>query len=179
MVVGDDDVDAELAGPRDLRDGGDAAVDGDDEIDPVGRELLDRLEREAVALVEPARQAPVDRRAELPQDEDADGGRGDPVDVVVAVHADALSRGDRGADAVDGGSHVAERQRVVTGVVGLEECARFDGVVEAAPDEHGGRRLAHSQLPGEGLDPRPVARSGDPAAILHRPIDGTDRVGWR
>ena len=32
---------------------------------------------------------------------------------------------------------------------------------------------------GERLDPRPVARSGDPAAILHRPIDGTDRVGRR
>ena len=169
MVVRDDDVEAELASARDLRDGGDAAVDGDDEVDPVGRELLDRLERKAVALVEPARQAPVDRRAELPQDEDADGGRGDPVDVVVAVHADALSRGDRGADPLDGGGHVAERQRVVTGVVCLEERARLDGVVEAAPDEHGGRRLAYSQLSGERLDPRPVARSGDPAAILHRP----------
>ena len=113
VVIRDDDVQAELTGTRDLGHGGDAAVDGDDEVDAVGRELLDRLEREAVALVEAARKAPLDIGAELPQDENADGRRGDPVDVVVAVNTDPLAVGDGLPDPLHRDRHVTERQRVV------------------------------------------------------------------
>ena len=55
MVVGDDDVETELSCAPDLFDGGDAAVDGEDEPAPLLREPLQRLAADAVALVEAAR----------------------------------------------------------------------------------------------------------------------------
>ena len=179
MVVGDDDVQPELAGARDLGDSRDPTVDGDHEVDTVGGELLDGLEREPIALVEPARQAPLDAGAELLEDQDADRGGGDAVDVVVAVHADPLTRVDRGADSLDRGGHVAERERVVARRLGSEERARNGGFLEPTADEDGRRDLAQPELLGERRDAVPVARSGAPAATLHRPADGTGRVGRR
>jgi len=52
VVVGDDHLEAEGAGAGDLLDRGDPTVDRDDEVDPVGGQLLDRLRREPVALLE-------------------------------------------------------------------------------------------------------------------------------
>ena len=98
VVVGDDDVQAELLRPTHLVDRSDAAIDGEHEVDAVLGEALDRLGCEAVSLLEATRQPPLHVRAELPQHEHRNGRRGDPVDVVVAVDADALSRRDRGAD---------------------------------------------------------------------------------
>ena len=69
VVVGDDDFEAELACAPDLFDGGDAAVDGQDQSASLRREPLERLAADAVALVEAARQVPFDLRAELPQHE--------------------------------------------------------------------------------------------------------------
>ena len=91
MVVGDDDVEPELLRAGDLGDRGDPAVDGDDECAPVAGQPVERLARDAVALLEPAREVPGDVRAELPQDEDGERRGADPVRVVVAVDADALS----------------------------------------------------------------------------------------
>ena len=102
MVVGDDDVEAELARAPDLLDGGDAAVDGQDEAATLFRQALERLAADAVALVEAARQMPLDLRAELPQHEHGEHRGADPVDVVVAVDADPFPGGDRRANPLDG-----------------------------------------------------------------------------
>ena len=61
---------------------------------------VERLAGDAVALLEAARQVPVDLGAELAEDEDGERRRADPVDVVVAVDADPRPGRDRGADAL-------------------------------------------------------------------------------
>ena len=137
MVVGDDHVETELTRARDLLHRGDPAVDRQHEVDAVLGEALDRLRREPVPLLEAARQAPLDVRPELAQDEHGDGRGGDPVDVVVPVHADALARGHGGPDPLHRDGHVAEERRVVTGRLGVEERARGLRLVETAADEDG------------------------------------------
>jgi hypothetical protein len=52
---------------RDLLDGGDRAVGGDQQRVPLLREPLDGALAEAVAVVGPRREEPVDVRAEPPQ----------------------------------------------------------------------------------------------------------------
>src|SRR6185503_11413329 len=58
MVVRHDDVEPEALRLRDLVDRRDAAVDGQDELEPLAGEAGERLAVEAVALLEPRRQMP-------------------------------------------------------------------------------------------------------------------------
>ena len=177
VVVGDDHVEPELARAGDLVDRGDPAVDGEHEVDAVRGELLDRLAGEAVALVEPTREAPFDVGAELTEDEEGDRGRRDAVDVVVAVDADSLACSDRPADPCDGDVHVAERRGIVVRRLCGEECAGRGRIVEPAPDQHRRGRLADLERVGERLDTAPVTGSGRPPAFQHRPADGTEPAG--
>jgi alkanesulfonate monooxygenase SsuD/methylene tetrahydromethanopterin reductase-like flavin-dependent oxidoreductase (luciferase family) len=55
VVVGDDDLEAERLRALDLLDRGDAAVDGQHELDALVGEPLERVPVQAVALVEAAR----------------------------------------------------------------------------------------------------------------------------
>src|SRR5207247_352947 len=71
VMVCDDDVEAELTSAPDLFDGGDAAVDGQDEPAALLCEPLERLAADAVALVEAARDVPLDLCPELAQPEHA------------------------------------------------------------------------------------------------------------
>ena len=114
VVVGHDHVEAERLRARDLLDRGDPAVDGQDERAALLGEPLDRLTGEPVALVETAREMPVDVRPELAERRHRERCRADPVDVVVAVDADPLARRDRCSDPVACGRGVAEQLRVVT-----------------------------------------------------------------
>ena len=95
MVVGDHDVKAQPAGGRDLVDRRDAAVDREHEPVALVGELLEGLAREAVALLEAAREVPADVGAELPEREHREHGRADAVHVVVAVDADLRPCRDR------------------------------------------------------------------------------------
>ena len=81
---------------RDLGDRGDRAVDGHQQAGPARGEPLDRRGGEPVAVVDAARQVPVDVGAERPQRAHEDRGRADAVDVVVAVHGDPRARARRG-----------------------------------------------------------------------------------
>ena len=137
MVVGDDHVDPEPAGLVDLGDGGDAAVDREDELHAVLGEPRDRRRGDAVALLEPAREVPDDVGAELPQRQRRERRGADPVDVVVAVDADPLAPLDRGAEPLDGRGHVTEQERVVRDALGLEEGARRRRDRRAPAHEHG------------------------------------------
>ena len=151
-----------------LGDGGDAAVDGEHERHAVRGEPVDRVGGEPVALLEPARQVPRRVDAELAQRQHGERGGRDAVDVVVAVHAHALAALGGGAQALDGGRHVAEQQRVVAGLLALEERSgrRRVGVAAAREDARGD--LAHAELAGEGARLAGSARAYRPAAIEHR-----------
>ena len=91
VVVGDHDVHAELAGAGDLGPRVAAAVHGDQQLDPLAGEVLDRARRDAVPLREAVGQVPAHVRAQVPEDVDEQEGGGDAVGVVVAVHRDGLA----------------------------------------------------------------------------------------
>ena len=59
MVVGDNEVDAALLGPRGGLKGGHAAVDGDDEPRPVVRECVNGLGADPVAFFQAVRDVEV------------------------------------------------------------------------------------------------------------------------
>ena len=113
VVVGNDDLEPGGAGLGDLLGGGDPAVDGQDEPAALAREPPESLPRDAVALLETARQVPFHLRPEATQDEDGERGRADPIHVVVAVDADAPALLDRRADRAACLLHVAQQERVV------------------------------------------------------------------
>ena len=133
MVVGDDHLEAARLRRGDLLDGRDPAVDGEQEAAALVGQPRDRDVRDAVALLEPARQVPFDVGAELPQRQDGERRGADAVHVVVAVHADALPVGDRRANPVDRDGHVAEQEWVVRLDLAVDERARRLDVAVAAP----------------------------------------------
>ena len=148
MVVGDDHLDAERPGERDLLDRGDPAVDGDQERGSALGEAADVARVEAVAVAEPVRDQPIAIGTQVAQRRDHDRGRADPVDVEVAVDGDPPPRRDRLEDARDDGLHRAEGVRRVR-LVGVEEGARLLRGAIAAPDQGDRDRLAQAERVGE------------------------------
>ena len=169
MVIGDDHVEAACGGFGHLGCSGDPAVHGQDEPAAFVGEPCKRAAAKAVALVEAARKVPIDVGAELAQQEDRERGRGDPVDVVVAVDANPLARGDGRSEALARGLHVAEEERIMRRLFALEETARVVGIEMAAPREHGGRDAGDAECARElRLSVRRAVREC-PGAVVHRP----------
>ena len=129
------------------------------------REARDRGGADAVALVEPARQMPVDLRAEASEREHGQGRGADPVDVVVAVDADPLAPLDREPDACDRLLHVAEAERIVARGIRREERACRVGVAVPAADEDGCGHLVEPELGHQALHLAVRARTKRPAAL--------------
>ena len=167
MVVGDDHVEAERTCLRDLVDRGDAAVHRQHEAAVFTRETRERLAGEAVALLEPAGQVPVDVGAQPAQNGDRKRRRADAVDVVVAVHADAPSGLDRPAEERTRLLHVAQERDVVARPLGGEKGSCSRRIAVAPPDEHARRRLADGKLLGEGANLAAGARTERPSALVH------------
>jgi hypothetical protein len=151
MVVCDDDLQPECPRVRDLLDRGHATVHGQDQPKAFLGQACQCVAREAVALVEAARQVRRDLGAELAQDEHCQRGRADPVGVVVPVDADSLPGGDGTTDCLAGSFHVAEQERVVLGQLGREERPGAIRVRVAAPYQHRRQRLANAELAHESL----------------------------
>ena len=100
VMIGDDQIDAELArAPRRLG-AADAAIHRHDQRDAVGVQPLDRRRLQAVAVLQPLRDEVDDVGAEQLERAAQDHGRRDAVDVVVAVDRDPLpaARSPRGCD---------------------------------------------------------------------------------
>ena len=117
VVVGDDEVDAELSAQLRLVVGRDSAVHRDDQIDLLAAELADGDLVEAVALLEPRRDVGDDPRADALEKVSQQGGRGDAVDVIVAEDGDLFPPGNGQTDAVGRGFHVLHQEgRVERGV---------------------------------------------------------------
>src|SRR5207253_3577528 len=167
MVVGNDDVEPELAGAADLLYRRDAAVHRENDPTSFSGKPLERLAADPVALVEAARQVPVDLRAQLAEDEDRKHCRADAVHVVVAVDADATASADRRADALDRRIHVSEQEGVVQRLLTGQKGPRLFGVAVAAPDEHACRDLAEAERFCEGARLPVRARTDSPDALRH------------
>ena len=175
VMVGHDHLEAERDRLRDLLHRGDPAVDGENQPDSLAGHAGERVAGDAVALLEAARKVPDDVRAQLAQHQDCERGCADPVDVVVAVDADAGSGVDCSADALDGHGHVAEQERVVAGKLGVEEAAGSLRVVVAAADEDRRRDLAEVELIRQRGRCRCVDSLDRPHA--RHPNDGTEAAG--
>jgi hypothetical protein len=166
VVVCDDDVEPTQFRLGDLLDRCDAAVDREDEPVPVVGEAPERVARDAVALLEPARKMAADVGAELAQEQRRERGRADSVDVVVAVHADSLAFLDGLVNPLDRDGHVAEEQRIVPGKLGFEEPPRCCGIAIATAHEHRSGDLRHVQL--ERQRPRStMVQGGDRPGARH------------
>ena len=180
MVVGHDDVDAGGARRGDLLDSRDRAVDRDEQRGAARGEPLDGREREPVAVVDPARQVPVDVGAERAQRAHQHGGGADAVDVVVAVHRDARAACDVGEDPRCAFAQAAERVERVAHV-GVEERARRRRIAEPAPDQHLRRDVRDAQRRAQplgggvvvGRDLQADVGNGDTRATVRAGQDGT------
>ena len=150
VVVGDDHLEAGREGRLHLGHRPDAAVGRDEQRGPPRGQLLDRSLREAVAVLEPARDQPVTVGTVLPQGADEDGCGADAIDVVVTMDRDPAPGGDRRANSLGDLRHRVEQERVVV-VGGLEERPRLLRGAIAAADQRDRDRLGEL----EGLHERP------------------------
>ena len=108
VMIGDHGVDAELERAVHCLDRGDAAVDRDDQTNAPGMRLLDRLDRQPVAVLGAVRDAVFHARAQLAQRGVEQVGRGDAVDVVVAEDERRFPVARGTLDTIDGRAEVLE-----------------------------------------------------------------------
>ena len=153
VVVGHDDVERELTRAGDGFGRRDAAVHGDQQSGAARCKRLDGLDRDAVAVLEAARQECLDLPAEKSQHLDRERGGTDAVDVVVAVYDDRTACGDRALDQRAGLLDVAQPEGVVQRAVAVEECPRDVRVAQPAAYEHLGRHALEAQSVGRGDAP--------------------------
>ena len=113
VVVGDDQIDAELAGAPRRLGATDAAVHRDDHRHAVGVEPVDRRGLQPVTVLQPLGNEVDYVAAEELERPAEDHRRGDAVDVVVAVDGDPLLAGQRLLEPGDGAVHVGELERIV------------------------------------------------------------------
>ena len=144
-MVGDDDVDAGGAGGRHLLDGGDRAVDGDEQRGAASRQPLHGGARQAVAVVDAAGEKPSDVGAEAAQGPHHDRRRAHAVDVVVAVDDDPPAGGDVGVDRGQRRVDAGERAGVVALVSG-QEVPGEPRVAEPPANEHLREDVADPEL---------------------------------
>ena len=162
VVVGDDHVETEPRRLRDLVDGSDPAVHGQDEADALLGESRERVARDAVPLVEPARQVPDDVGAEL-------RGRG-PRARSRRSRRRRSRRGRRSScrrrpprECLDGRRHVAEQERVVI----RERRRRESGA--RPPDCRSRAVRGPTRSPRSAQLARASARDATPVERLDRP----------
>ncbi len=133
VVVGDNDLHAKLPRERDLLVRRDARIHRDHQARAPAVKLLHRLPRQTVALAQAVRDIIFARSALSAQVIDQRAGRGDAVNIVVAVDHNALASRERAAYHLDRLVHVAHQMRVVQAApVAAEKRTRRIGVFDAA-----------------------------------------------
>jgi hypothetical protein len=118
VMIGDDEVDAEIAGAAARFRAANAAVHRDDERDTLGVQPIDRRRLQAVPVLHPLRDEVHDVGAEHLQRAPENHRRGDAVDVVVAVDGDALLARATPPSDDRREPHVGEQHRVVEVIEG-------------------------------------------------------------
>jgi len=139
VVVGNDQVDAQVAGPARRLGAADAAVDRDDQLHPFGVQAIDGVRLQAIAVGQPLGDEVADVGAQQLERPPQDDGGGDAVNVVVAVDRNALLRGDGGQQPIGCLAHVGQAERVQQLVERrLQETRRLVRVGEAANGQQPG-----------------------------------------
>ncbi len=168
VVVGDDEVDAELAGTARRLGAPDATVHRHDHAHAVGVQPLHRRGLQAVAVPHPFGDEVRDVTSEQFQRATQDDRRGHAVDVVVAVDRDPLPALERGAQPIDRGPHVGEAIRVVQlGELRIEEPVGRLGVGMPPMPEKARDDRRHVERDGQRLRGRLVTHDGVPDQCPH------------
>jgi hypothetical protein len=166
-MVGDHDVHAELVRAAHRLDRRDAAIHRDDQPDAARVRALDRADRQAIAVPRAMRDVVRDARAEIGERAMQEVGRGDAVDVVVAVDQRGLGEHDRAPNPLDRVVDAEQEVRVVEVVHRrVEEPLRRAGIEHAAVHEHlgGGQRQPPCHGRAGGPD-RDSLRGAEPIAV--------------
>ena len=158
VVVGDDQLDAQLAGQGRLFHAGDAAIHGDDQLGPVGGQAADGLGVQPVAFVDAMGDVVAGLGAEQFQAEPEDGRAADAVDVVVAVDGDRPPGRDRVEDPLGGRGAAGQR-------AGIAERGEFR-VEEVAHGRRIGHAPADQQLGHHRRDSRGVLQGRDAGRVV-------------
>ena len=113
MVVRYNDVHAILPAERNFVNGGNAVIHGDDQINPVFAQPLDRMRMHAVAVLVTGRNEAFYRRshaAELPVQ---DCGGANPIRIIIAIDADAVMGLHRLDDPLQRRFHIRQQHGVM------------------------------------------------------------------
>ena len=168
VMVGDDQIHAELAGHVGGLERRDAAIDGDENARARLGQGAHRLAVEAVAFLDPMGDIEIDLGAEQGQQLPEDGDAGDAVDVVVAVDGDLLFLLDGLAQAGDGRldpRHMGRPDQL--GQLRLQEHVALGGLRDPAIEQHLRHQRRDPQRPGQRL--HPLIDGGNHPEILLRP----------
>ena len=164
MVVGNDQIEAALAGGDGLFHAADAAIDGDHQGRPAVAPGADGIAVQAVALVDAVRHVVADFGPQQFQAEIEHGGARHAVDVVVAVDHDPLFGLDGGMDPLGGLAAAGQGFRVIqVRELGIEEGAGLGRIGDAAADEQLGNHVGHARRALQRGDAHGVMRTNMPA----------------
>ncbi len=176
VVVGDHHLHPQLLRQPHLGDGGDAAIDGQQQAGAALGEALDVLRGQPVAVRDPVGDEPIAVGAEPAQGRDHERRGADAVDVEVAMDRDPLTRLDRRRHQLDHLAHRAEGRRRV-GLVGGEEGPRLLRRAVPAPHQRHRDRLGEADAFGDrahvgvlvGLGSEGFQGGGHPARLGRQP----------
>ncbi len=161
MVVGHDEIDAEVARERRLLHRGDAAIDAHDDLGAILGQLPERRGVQAVALFVPIRDVRPDHYAELPERADEDGRPAYAVDVVVSIDDDALASRERTTEPLDRAIQIEHRRTLFGRLCGEKRGHVARGEAAAGEDLSDERGDTIRHIPGLfGHDPAPLRREG-------------------
>ena len=164
VVVGDDQIDPELAGHRRLGGAGDPAVDGDHELRPLRRQAAERLGVEAVPLLEAVGHIPLRRRPEGLKTAQEDRRGAHAVGVVIAVDHDPRPVAGGGENPLGRGRHPGEQFGIAEILKRAgEERPRRGSVDKPASGEQPGDDRRHAGGPLEPRHHRRILRLHPPA----------------
>ncbi len=164
VMVGDDDIDAELVGAAHHFGGADSGIHADNQLHSLHGGGLHDFRPHTVTVLQTVRDViRGDAAGEfkgLGEQHDAGGA----VHVVVAVDEDRFALADGAGDAFDGRRHVAHGQGIVQFFEGrMEKTPGRFGVGESAVYQDLGGRRSHLQGGGHGSDSDGVGRGQQPA----------------
>ncbi len=131
MVVGDDDVQAQAIPVAHLLDGADAAVNGHYQLGPLGGQIPQGTEVQAIALLDAMGDVGLDLGAQGGQRLHQERGSGHPVGVEVSVDDYRLSGADSPPDAGHGLIHPFHLEGVILPELASEEGLDLSGFGDA------------------------------------------------
>ena len=164
VVIGDDQFEAEFAGPGGLGHARDPAIDRDDEARALRGERLEGCGVQAVALLQPIGHVPRGLCVERIEASHEDRGGAHAVGVVITVDDDLPAGPGGGEDPIGGVGHARQRLGIAEiGERAREERLHGGCIGDAAGGEQGGHDARHAGRPFERRNGRAVVGADVPA----------------